>query len=341
MTLARGSKVLFLDSIKLAKTQLAAFQKVATVVPNTSTTREQFISDLGTKYKDVSGIYRHFKASESIKITGRFDQELVSKLPRSLKFIAHNGAGYDQIDIPACTTRNVQVSNVPTAVDGATADTAIFLILSVLRHFPLALAHAQAGTFNSALPLSNDPKGKVLGIVGMGGIGSALAVRAKALGMQVVYHNRKRVDAGKEKELDVRYVGSLEELLKTSDVISLNLPLTPSTHHLISTPQFDLLKPTAVLINTARGPIIDETALIQALKDNKLAGVGLDVYENEPKIPKELLDDPRAVCLPHVGTVTVETQEEMEAVCLRNLETGLRTGKMGFVVAEQKQLLEE
>ncbi|TYJ52847.1 hypothetical protein B9479_006527 [Cryptococcus floricola] len=317
MTLTRGSKVLFLDSIKLAKTQLAAFQKVATVVPNTSTTREQFISDLGTKYKDVSGIYRHFKASESIKITGRFDQELVSKLPRSLKFIAHNGAGYDQIDIPACTTRKVQVSNVPTAVDGATADTAIFLILSVLRQFPLALAHAQAGTFNSALPLSNDPKGKVLGIVGMGGIGSALALRAKALGMEVVYHNRKRVDAGKEKDLGVRYVGSVEELLKTSDVISLNLPLTPSTHHLISTPQFDLLKPTA------------------------LAGVGLDVYENEPKIPKELLDDPRAVCLPHVGTVTVETQEEMEAVCLKNLETGLKTGKMGFVVAEQKQLLEE
>ncbi|TYJ52852.1 hypothetical protein B9479_006532 [Cryptococcus floricola] len=341
MTLSPDPKILFLDSIKLAKSQLAALSKIAAIIPNTSKNRDDFIRDLGTKYKDVTGIYRHFKASESIKITGHFDEELVSHLPESLRFIAHNGAGYDQIDIPSCTSRKIQVSNVPTAVDGATADTAAFLILSVLRQFPLALAHAQAGTFNSSIPLSNDPKGKVLGIVGMGGIGSALAVRAKALGMDVVYHNRKRVDAGKEKELDVRYVGSLEELLKTSDVISLNLPLTPSTHHLISTPQFDLLKPTAVLINTARGPIIDETALIQALKDNKLAGVGLDVYENEPKIPKELLDDPRAVCLPHVGTVTVETQEEMEAVCLRNLETGLRTGKMGFVVAEQKHMLDE
>ncbi|WVQ70489.1 hypothetical protein IAR50_000008 [Cryptococcus sp. DSM 104548] len=339
MTLTRGSKVLFLDSIKLAKTQLAAFKKVATVIPNTSSTREEFIKDLGTKYKDVSGIYRHFKASESIKITGRFDQELISKLPQSLKFIAHNGAGYDQIDIPSCTSRKIQVSNVPTAVDGATADTALFLILSVLRQFPLALAHAQAGTFNSAIPLSNDPKGKILGIVGMGGIGGALAGRARALGMEVIYYNRRRVDIEKEKRLGAKYVDTLEELLKTSDVISLNLPLTSATHHLISTPQFGLLKPTAVLINTARGPIIDELALIQALKENKLAGVGLDVYENEPKIPRELLEDPRAVCLPHVGTVTVETQEEMEAVCLRNLETGLTTGKMGFVVAEQKHLL--
>ncbi|WVQ70488.1 hypothetical protein IAR50_000007 [Cryptococcus sp. DSM 104548] len=341
MTLSQTPKVLFLDSIKLAKSQLAVLTKVATIVPNTSSDRDEFIKDLGTKYKDITGIYRHFKASESIKITGRFDQELVSHLPESLRFIAHNGAGYDQIDIPSCTSRKIQVSNVPTAVDGATADTALFLILSVLRQFPLALAHAQAGTFNSAIPLSNDPKGKILGIVGMGGIGSALAVRARALGMEVIYHNRKRVDAVKENNMGVRYVDTLEELLKTSDVISLNLPLSPSTRYLISTPQFDLLKPTAVLINTARGPIIDELALIQALKENKLAGVGLDVYENEPKIPRELLEDPRAVCLPHVGTVTVETQEEMEAVCLRNLETGLKTGKMGFVVAEQKQLLEE
>ncbi|KAK8850328.1 hypothetical protein IAR55_004245 [Kwoniella newhampshirensis] len=340
MTISNTPKVLFLDSIKLATGQLKAFNKVATVIPNTSTNREEFISDLSTKYKDVSGIYRHFKASESIRITGRFDEELVSKLPLKLKFIAHNGAGYDQIDIPSCTARGIQVSNVPTAVDDATADTAMFLLIGALRQFSLALSHAKAGTFNSKIPLSHDPKGKVLGIVGMGGIGSALARRAKPFGMTVQYHNRSRVSPEKEQEMGVTYVESLDELLSTSDVISLNLPLNAKTKHLISDSAFAKMKPSAVLINTARGPIVDEAALVRALQEDKIAGCGLDVYEDEPKITPALLKHPKALCLPHVGTVTVETQTEMEAVCLRNLEHGLVKGKMGFVVAEQAQLLQ-
>ncbi|WWD20512.1 hypothetical protein CI109_104988 [Kwoniella shandongensis] len=339
MTISNTPKVLFLDSIKLATSQLKSFQKVATVIPNTSKSREEFLSDLNTKYKDVSGIYRHFKASESIKITGRFDEELVGRLPSKLKFIAHNGAGYDQIDIPSCTSRGIQVSNVPTAVDEATADTAMFLLIGAIRQFSLALSHARAGTFNSQIPLSNDPKGKVLGIIGMGGIGSALARRALPFGMKVQYHNRKRVSPEKEQEINAKYVDTLDELLSTSDVISLNLPLNDKTKHLISDSAFAKMKPSAILINTARGPIVDEAALVRALEEGKIAGCGLDVYEDEPRITQALLDNPKALCLPHVGTVTVETQTEMEAVCLRNLEHGLTKGKMGFVVAEQAHML--
>ncbi|WVQ85769.1 hypothetical protein IAT38_007936 [Cryptococcus sp. DSM 104549] len=338
MAILGKPKVLFLDAIKLAKPQFNAFTKVATVVPNTSTSREEFLEDLKTKYPDVTGIYRHFKASESIRVTGRFDEELVSRLPKSLKFIAHNGAGYDQIDIPSCSSHSIQVSNVPTAVDGATADTAMFLLLGALRNFSRALAHARAGTFNSQLPLSHDPAGKVLGIVGMGGIGSALARRAAPFGMTVQYHNRRRVSAEKEREIGARYVESLDELLATSDVVSLNLPLTAGTKHLISDAAFAKMKPTAVLVNTARGPIVDEAALVRALETGEIAGCGLDVYEDEPRITPELLEHPNALCLPHVGTVTVETQTEMEAVCLRNLEHGLQTGKLAFTVPEQADL---
>ncbi|WVO15928.1 hypothetical protein L204_103593 [Cryptococcus depauperatus] len=339
MATAKLPKVLFLDSIKLAKPQLQAFEKIAQVVTNTSNSRLEFQQDLATKYDSIVGIYRHFKASESFRITGRFDEELVGKLPSSLKFITHNGAGYDQIDIASCSSRSIQVSNVPSVVDDATADTAMFLLIGALRQFSLALTHAKQGIFNSQLSLSHNPQGKTLGIVGMGGIGSALAKRARAFGMTVQYHNRNKLSEARESELGVKYVQSLDQLLGSSDVISLNLPLNAQTKHLISDAAFDKMKPSAVLINSARGPIVDEAALVRALQQNKIAGCGLDVYEDEPRITKELLDNPRALCLPHVGTMTVETQTEMEVVCLKNLEHGLKKGKLSFVVPEQRDML--
>ncbi|ORY26044.1 2-hydroxyacid dehydrogenase [Naematelia encephala] len=332
-------QVLFLDSIKLAKDELESFQQIGNVVPMTSTSRSEFISDLGEKYAGATGIYRHFKASESIQVTGRFDAELVSKLPSSVKFICHNGAGYDQIDIDACTSRGIQVSNVPSAVDDATADTAMFLLIGSLRQFNSALAASRDGTFNSLLPLANDPKGKLLGIIGLGGIGTALAKRARPFGMTIQYHNRRRLPVEKEAELGVKYVPTLDELLETSDVVSLNLPLNANTKHLISDSAFKKMKSSAVLINTARGPVVDEAALVRALQAGEIAGCGLDVYENEPHITPELLAHPQALCLPHVGTVTVETQTEMEAICLRNLAHGLKEGKLAFTVPEQSHLL--
>lgn len=225
------------------------------------------------------------------------------------------------------------MSNVPSVVDNPTADTATFLLLAVLRQFPLALDEAKKGNFHKNLPLSNDPHGKKLGILGMGGIGRAFAKRARALGMEVQYHNRSQLSP--ELEDGATYV-SRDELLSSSDVVSLNLPLNANTKHSFSAAEFKAMKSSAILINTARGPIVDEAALISALESGEIAGAGLDVYENEPHIPAALLDNPRVVCLPHIGTLSYETQRGMEAFCIKNLMAGLSTGRLANVVPEQK-----
>lgn len=212
----------------------------------------------------------------------------------------------------------------------------MFLILSCLRSFQPALQAARSGDFNSRLPLSNDPKVRTLGILGLGGIGKALASRAQAFGMSVTYHNRTRLSLELETSLAVQYVDSMDELFATSDVISIHVPLTGRTRHLVSTRQFESMKASAILINTARGPIVDETAMCHALETGDIAGVGLDVYQNEPNIPSILLAHPRAVCLPHVGTMTHETQADMEATCLLNLSYALEHGQLPYVVAEQR-----
>ncbi|ORY92540.1 putative 2-hydroxyacid dehydrogenase [Leucosporidium creatinivorum] len=325
-------QILLMDEIKLASPLLEELEERYEVVPLESTSRSQFLEDCKTKYADVQAMYRHFKGP-AVKVTGPFDAELVAGLPKSLSFICHNGAGYDQIDVDACTSSSIQVSNVPTAVDNATADTALFLLLGALRQFGVAQANLRAGNFNAGLPLSHDPQGKLLGIIGLGGIGRAFAKRARALGMEVQYYNRNRLS--EELEQGAKYV-TFEELLKTSDVVSLNLPLNAKTKHTMGKEQFQQMKKTAVLVNTARGGVVDELALVEALEQGEIAACGLDVYEDEPKIQEGLIKSDKAFLLPHIGTLTVETQAEMEAVCLRNIDTGLQTGKLGFVVAEQK-----
>ncbi|KAI5479052.1 2-hydroxyacid dehydrogenase [Pseudohyphozyma bogoriensis] len=329
---ATKPQVLVLDKIALATPLFDELSQKYDMIPLSSTTRSEFLEDCKTKYAGASAIYRHFKGPAT-KVTGLFDEELVAGLPPSVNFICHNGAGYDQIDVDACTAHSIQVSNVPTAVDGATADTALFLLLGAIRQFGVAQSSMRSGSFNAGLPLSNDPFGKTVGIVGMGGIGRAFAARVKALGMSVQYYNRNRLEP--ELEAGAKYV-SMEELLTTSDVVSLNLPLNAKTKHTIGKEEFKKMKKSAILINTARGGVIDEAAMVEALNSGEIAGVGLDVFENEPTISQGLLDSPKAFMLPHVGTLTVETQAEMEAVCLRNIDTGIQTGKLSFVVAEQK-----
>jgi glyoxylate reductase len=240
------------------------------------------------------------------------------------------------VDVNACSAKGIQVANIQSVVDAPTADTAMFLILSCLRQFQPALQAARSGEFNSKLPLSSDPGGKTLGILGLGGIGKALAKRAQAFGMIVSYHNRNRLSPDEEARLSVRYVETMDELFETSDVLSIHVPLSSKTRHLVSSAQFKMMKASAVMINTARGPIIDQAAMVQALAIGAIAGVGLDVYEDEPHIPSTLLSHPKAVCLPHVGTMTVETQAEMEAICMRNLIHALETGNLPYVVQEQK-----
>ncbi|GAA5825695.1 hypothetical protein JCM11251_000340 [Rhodosporidiobolus azoricus] len=327
-------QVLLADKITLAQSVYEELKEQVDFIPLASSSREEFISDCKTKYQDAQALYRHFNR-DSNKILGKYDDELLSALPEGLQFIASNGAGYDAIDVTAATSRRIQVANVPTVVDAPTADTALFLLLGALRQFGRAQQNLRDGKWHAGLGLSNDPAGKVLGIVGMGGIGRAFAHRARSLGMSIIYHNRNQLS--RELEDGATYVSSLDELLTTADVVSLNLPLNAKTKHTMGAEQFKRMKKSAVLINTARGGVVNEQALVDALEQGEIAGCGLDVYEVEPNgVHEGLLKSEKAFLLPHVGTLTVETQREMEAVCLRNIVHGLETGKLSFTVPEQK-----
>ncbi|GAB7354480.1 hypothetical protein MBLNU459_g4953t1 [Dothideomycetes sp. NU459] len=296
-------------------------------------TRDEFLSNLESgKYNDVVAIYR---SNESTSITGPFDKQVVEALPASVKFITHNGAGYDNIDVPACSARGIAVSSTPIAVNEATADIALLLMLGALRRVHVPLTAVRAGAWRGkAFGLGHDPKDKVLGILGMGGIGRAVAQRARAFGMKIQYHNRSELSA--ELAGGAAYV-DFDTLLRTSDVLSLNLALNPSTRHIIGAGEFARMKDGVVVVNTARGPIIDEAALVQALKDGKVYSAGLDVFEEEPKIHPELVDDDRVVLLPHIGTATWETQKDMELLVLENLRSAVQGQGLVTQVPEQQK----
>jgi len=228
---------------------------------------------------------------------------------------------------------DIAVSSTPIAVNDATADMAMFLILGALRQVHIPLKALREKKWRGATPLGHDPRSKTLGILGMGGIGSALAHRARAFGMKIQYHNRSPLPTGKAG--DAKYV-SFDELLSTSDVLSLNLALNPSTKHIISSPEFAKMKDGVIIVNTARGALINEKALVNALKDGKVWSAGLDVFEREPEIEKELVDNERVVLSPHIGTATWETQRDMELLVLHNLESAVDKGELITQIPEQK-----
>lgn len=295
--------------------------------------RDEFLRNCKDgKYDDVVVIYR---SNASTKWTGRFDADLISLLPKSLKYICHNGAGYDNIDISACTERGIAVSSTPVAVNHATADVGLFLMIGAMRQAYIPLAAIREGKWQGKTTLGHDPRGKVLGILGMGGIGREMANRARAFGMTIQYHNRSRLSA--ELEGDAKYV-SFDELLASSDVLSLNLALNESTHHIIGEAEFQKMKDGVVIVNTARGALIEEKALVAALESGKVRSAGLDVYEDEPQVQPGLLNNPRVMLLPHIGTMTYETQREMELLVLENLRSAVETGEMVTLVPEQKNV---
>ncbi|KEF53187.1 D-3-phosphoglycerate dehydrogenase [Exophiala aquamarina CBS 119918] len=294
-------------------------------------TREEFLQNCKKgEYDDVVALYR---SNTSVSETGPFNQELVSVLPKSLKYICHNGAGYDNIDVDAVTSKGLQVSSTPIAVDDATADIGIFLLLGALRQAWPHLAAIKAGGWKGQAPLGHDPKGKVVGILGMGGIGRAFAHRARAFGAKIVYHNRTRLSP--ELEGDAAYL-SFDELLAQSDVLSLNLALNPNTRHIISAPEFAKMKDGVVIVNTARGALMKETDLVAALESGKVSAVGLDVFEDEPIVNPGLATNPRAFIVPHLGTSTIETQRDMELLVLNNLENAVEKGSLLTPISEQK-----
>ncbi|MBU1346083.1 MAG: D-glycerate dehydrogenase [Alphaproteobacteria bacterium] len=257
-------------------------------------------------------------------ITDVIDAGLIAGAGDQLKMIANFGAGVDHIDIDAAVARQIIVTNTPGVLTEDTADMAMSLILAVSRRIVEGAQVIAEGKFEGWTPTwmcGRKLWGKRLGIVGMGRIGQALARRARAFGMQVHYHNRKAVSPRIEEELGATYWDDLDQMLARMDVISLNCPATKDTHHLLSSRRLGLLQPHAILINTARGELIDEAALSDAVARRALAGVGLDVYENEPAIHPGLIGHANVVLLPHLGSATLEARQDMGDRVIANIMT--------------------
>jgi glyoxylate reductase len=257
-------------------------------------------------------------------ITDVIDADLISKAGPQLKMIANFGAGVDHIDIDAAVARGLIVTNTPGVLTEDTADLAMSLILAVSRRIVEGAQVMQEGRFEGWTPTWMTGRklwGKRLGIVGMGRIGQALARRAKAFGMQVHYHNRKPVSPMIAEELGATYWDDLDQMLSRMDLISLNSPATKETHHLLSAERLALMRPDAILINTARGELIDEAALAEAVAGRRIAGVGLDVFEHEPKVHPGLLGHPNVVLLPHLGSATIEARQDMGDRVIANIQT--------------------
>ncbi|HUK56485.1 MAG TPA: D-glycerate dehydrogenase [Nitrospiria bacterium] len=253
------------------------------------------------------------------------DEEVIGGHPR-LKVIANYAVGYNNIDLKAAAAREIVVTNTPGVLTEATADLTWALILSLARRVPEADRLVRTGRWTGWNPtqlLGMEVSGKTLGIIGMGRIGRAVAERAAGFGMRLIYHNRRRLPPPVEKRFRVAY-RPLSRLLAAADIVSLHVPLASETRHLIDRRAFDVMKSTALLINTARGPVVDEMALATALRKGRIAGAGLDVFEEEPRVQKGLLNLPNMVLLPHLGSATVETRIRMGWMVIENIQAVLK-----------------
>ena len=253
-------------------------------------------------------------------LTEKIDEEVLTSAGNDLKAVCNVAVGYNNIDVAACKNKNVLVTNTPGVLTDATADIAMALILMTTRRLSegeRVIRNQEPWAWGMFYMLGSSIQNQTLGILGMGQIGIATALRAKSFGMKIIYTRRNRLDEKIEKELSAQYV-SLDELLQQSDIVSLHCPYSTETHHLISDAQLSKMKKTSYLINTARGPIVNEEALANALINKTIAGAGLDVYENEPKVNEKLLKLDNVVLLPHLGSATVETRTAMATTAANN-----------------------
>lgn len=258
-------------------------------------------------------------------LTNPIDAEVLDAAPE-LKIIANMAVGYNNIDVKEATSRGIPVANTPGVLTDTTADFAWTLIMASARRLVESDRFLRAGKFHGWGPLmmvGNDVYGKTLGIIGFGRIGRAVAKRATGFDMTVLYHDKYTADADTEKALNARSV-SMDELLRESDFVTIHTDYNPETHHLIGTEQFAMMKPTAHLINTARGPIVDEKALASALKAHTIAGAGLDVYEGEPKVDPGLLEVENVVLAPHIASASLDTRNSMALTAADNVLAALK-----------------
>ncbi len=257
-------------------------------------------------------------------VTDQIDSAMLAQAGGKLQLIANYGAGVDNIDVHSARQRGVLVTNTPGVVTEDTADMALALILSVTRRLPEGMAEMQGAYWQGWSPTSHlggRLGGRRLGILGMGRIGQAVARRANVFGMQVHYHNRRRLRPEVEADLQATYWESLDQMLARMDIISVNAPHTPSTFHLLNARRLKLLKRSAVVINTSRGEVVDENALTRMLRAGEIAGAGLDVFEHGHEINPRLRELPNVVLLPHMGSATIEGRIEMGEKVLLNIKT--------------------
>ncbi|MGX7826924.1 2-hydroxyacid dehydrogenase [Actinokineospora sp. 24-640] len=265
------------------------------------------------------------KAGLLTVLTERVDAELLDAAGPQLRVVANHAVGVDNIDIPECTRRGVLVTNTPDVLTEATADLAWSLVLACVRRVAEGDRFLRAGTpwtWDPRMMLGHDLHGRVLGIVGCGRIGQATARRALGFGMRVVYHNSRPLPPEVAEPLKAEW-RSFDDLLAESDVVSAHCPLTDDTRHLFGASAFRRMKPTAVLVNTARGPVVDEAALVEALRAGEIFAAGLDVYEQEPQVHPGLLELDSVTLLPHLGSATVGTREAMGLLAVGNLTAAL------------------
>ena len=283
--------------------------------PDTIWTKAELIEKL--KSAPYDGLY--------CMLTNPIDAEVLAAAP-ALKAISNMAVGFNNVDVAEATRRRIPVTNTPGVLTDTTADFGWALIMSSARRVPEGDRFLRAGKFHGWGPLmlvGHDVYGKTLGIVGFGRIGRAVAKRATGFDMQVLYHDKYPADAETERVLNARSV-SMDELLANSDFVSLHTDYNPDTHHMIGALQFAMMKPTAYLINTSRGPVVDEAALVEALKSGQIAGAGLDVYEGEPDVNPGLLALENVVLTPHIASASLDTRNSMSLTAAENLLAGLR-----------------
>ena len=257
-------------------------------------------------------------------VTDKIDADIISNAGDRLRLIASFGTGWDHIDHNAARERGIMVTNTPGVLTEDTADMTMALMLAVPRRLTEGERVLRAGEWQGWGPtsmLGHRIWGKRLGIIGMGRIGTAVARRARAFGLSIHYHNRHRVNAETESELEATYWESLDQMLSRMDIISVNCPHTPATYHLLSARRLQLLPPQCYIVNTARGEVIDEDAMVRLLQEGRIAGAGLDVFEHEPAVNKDLLEMPNVVLLPHMGSATIEGRIDMGEKVLINIRT--------------------
>ncbi len=299
-------------------------------LPESTETRMRELFDARLREEDTPLAHAELCAAAATSdvlvptVTDRIDAEVIAAAGNQLKLIASFGTGVDHIDLAAAKARGITVTNTPGVLTEDTADVAMALMLAVPRRIAEGDKVARSGDWTGWAPtgmLGHRINGKRLGIVGMGRIGTAVARRARGFGLSIHYHNRKPVHPETEAELEATYWESLDQMLGRVDIVSVNCPHTPATNRLLTRELLSMMQPSAYLVNTSRGEVIDEVALADLLASRQIAGAGLDVYENEPDITAPLIGLPNVVLLPHIGSATIEGRLEMGDKVIINIQT--------------------